>query len=114
MKPRLWVSFDANFWRGGRISLNGVENQQTLQTSYRIGVTASIPLSKHQSLKVNYHSGVYSRCGGSYQSVSLAWQFSLLGRPARTNRSVVPRYGQATSSGHKQKEFTVKSNSCQF
>ena len=42
-KPRLWVSLDANFWRGGRTSLNGVENPVTLQKSSRIGVTASFP-----------------------------------------------------------------------
>jgi hypothetical protein len=33
LRPRLWVSLDGNFWFGGRTSLNGVENPDTLQKS---------------------------------------------------------------------------------
>jgi len=80
-KPRLWVSLDSNLWLGGRVTVNGVENSNTLQTNSRIGVTASIPLSKHQSLKVGYSDGTYIRYGGNYQNVSVAWQYSWLGRP---------------------------------
>jgi hypothetical protein len=43
VQPGLWVSLDANFWRGGRTSLDGVENPETLQQSSRVGVTASFP-----------------------------------------------------------------------
>jgi hypothetical protein len=50
-KPRLWVSLDGNFWFGGRITINGIENVNTYQKNSRIGVTASIPVTKHQSLK---------------------------------------------------------------
>ncbi|HUO33534.1 MAG TPA: transporter [Candidatus Acidoferrum sp.] len=81
VRTRLWVSLDGNFWFGGRTSLNGVENVQTFQESSRIGATASIPLSKHQSLKMSYSNGTYVRFGGSYQTVSVAWQYSWLGRP---------------------------------
>jgi hypothetical protein len=80
-KPRLWVSLDSNLWFGGRVSLNGVENTITLQTSSRIVVTASIPVSKHQSLKIGYSDGTYIRYGGNYQNVSVAWQYSWLCRP---------------------------------
>jgi outer membrane putative beta-barrel porin/alpha-amylase len=81
VKPRLWVSLDSNFWIGGRTSLNGIQNSNTLQRNSRIGVTASIPLSKHQSLKVGYSGGAYVQYGGNYQNVSVAWQYSWLGRP---------------------------------
>jgi len=37
VKPRLWVSLDANFWFGGRTSLNGVQNPATLQERYAAG-----------------------------------------------------------------------------
>jgi hypothetical protein len=80
-KPRLWISFDANYWRGGEISLNGVANQLTTQKSSRIGVTAAIPITKHQSLKFSYNNGAYINYGGNYQNVSAAWQYSWLGRP---------------------------------
>ena len=81
VKPRYWISLDANFWYGGRTSLNGVENPATLQENSRIGVTASIPLSKHQSVKASYSRGAYGTFGGNFQNVSVAWQYSWLGRP---------------------------------
>jgi hypothetical protein len=81
VKPRLWFSLDGNFWFGGITSLTGIANPATRQTSSRIGATASIPLTKTQSLKVSYNNGAYIRFGGNYQSISVAWQYSWLGRP---------------------------------
>jgi hypothetical protein len=75
-RPRLWVSLDANFWNGGRTSLNGVENPATLQRSSRVGLTASFPVSARHALKVGYAEGAYVRFGGDYRIVSLAWQYS--------------------------------------
>jgi hypothetical protein len=80
-KPRLWVSLDGNYWFGGATSLNGIENPSTLQKNSRLGGTASIPLSKHQSIKFSYSNGAYIKYGGNFQNVSLAWQYSWLGRP---------------------------------
>jgi hypothetical protein len=81
VRPRLWVSLDGNYWFGGKTSVNGVENSLTLQKSSRIGATASIPVSKHQSVKFSYSNGAYIQFGGNYQNVSVAWQYSWLGRP---------------------------------
>jgi hypothetical protein len=81
VKQRLWFSLDSNFWVGGQTSLNGIENPKTLQKNSRIGATASIPLTKHQSLKFSYNYGAYILYGGNYQNVSVAWQYSWLGRP---------------------------------
>jgi hypothetical protein len=53
----------------------------TRQTSSRIGGTFSVPLKKHHSLKVSYSDGAYVRFGGSYKSVSVAWQYSWIGWP---------------------------------
>jgi len=78
---RLWCSLDGNYWFGGKTSLSGVENPLTLQKSSRIGGTVSIPVSKHQSVKFSYNDGTYIRFGGNYKSVSVAWQYSWLGRP---------------------------------
>jgi len=81
VKPRFWASLDGNFWFGGKTSLNGVENSSTEQKNSRIGGTVSIPISRHQSLKFSYSNGAYIRYGGNYQNVSMAWQYSWLGRP---------------------------------
>jgi len=81
VRPRLWASLDGNFWVGGRTSVNGVENLSTLQRNSRMGGTVSFPVSKHQSLKFSYNRGAYIRYGGNYDNVSVAWQYSWLGRP---------------------------------
>jgi hypothetical protein len=78
---RLWASLDGNFWLGGTTSLNGIANPVTRQTSSRIGGTFSFPLAKHQSIKIGYSDGTYVRFGGNYQSVSVAWQYSWIGKP---------------------------------
>jgi hypothetical protein len=80
-KQRLWASLDGNYWFGGITSLSGVSNLATRQAGSRIGGTAAFPISKHQSIKVSYSNGTYIRFGGNYQSVSVAWQYSWIGRP---------------------------------
>jgi hypothetical protein len=80
-KLRGWASLDANFWWGGVGALNGIRNPQTKQTSSRMGGTLSLPFTKHQSLKIAYSNGTYSRFGGNYHNLQVAWQYSWLGRP---------------------------------
>lgn len=76
-----WVSLDGNFWVGGSTSLNGVENPLTKRENSRLGGTGAVRISKHQSLKISYSNGTYIQFGGNYQNLSLAWQYSWLGRP---------------------------------
>lgn len=80
-KQRLWTSLDGNFWFGGVTALNGRRNPDTRQTASRIGGTLAVPITKHQSLKCSYSDGTYIRFGGDYQHLSVAWQYSWIGRP---------------------------------
>lgn len=81
VKPRLWISLDANLWFGGVVSLNGVQNTATRQLGSHLGATASVPITKHQSIKFGYNNADYSQFGGAYQNVSVAWQYSWFGHP---------------------------------
>lgn len=81
IKPRLWVSFDGNFWFGGKTSLNGKQNPATEQNNSRLGGTVSVPLTKHQALKFSYNNGAYIKYGGNFQNISAGWQYSWVGRP---------------------------------
>jgi len=83
VKPLLWFSLDGNLWFGGVTSLSGIQNLQTRQTGSRIGVTGSVRLSKHQSVKVSYSDGIYILFGGNYHNVSAAWQYSWIGTQIR-------------------------------
>jgi hypothetical protein len=81
VKPRLWASVDGNYWYGGETTVNGTYKLGTLQSNSRIGGTVSIPFTKHQSAKFSYSDGELARIGGTFQTVSVAWQYSWLGRP---------------------------------
>jgi hypothetical protein len=50
VNPRLLISTDFNYWYGGRVSVNGEEHTLTRQANSRLGVTASLPVNRRQSL----------------------------------------------------------------
>lgn len=81
VRPRLWISADINYWRGGKAAVNGVRNNSTLQANSRFGVTGSVPLTRRQSIKVSYSDGVVVRIGGNYKILSMGWQYGWLGAP---------------------------------
>jgi hypothetical protein len=81
VKPRLWFSLDGNFWFGGITSLSGGANISTRQENSRVGATMSVPVTKHQSLKFSYSIADHVRFGGDFQVISVAWQYSWLGKP---------------------------------
>ena len=77
---RAWASVDANFWDGGRTSVNGIEANDKQRNS-RVGGTISLPFGKHQSLKFSYSHGAYVTIGGAFNNFNAAWQYSWLGKP---------------------------------
>jgi len=81
VRPRFWASLDGNFWFGGKTSLNGVENSASQLQNSRIGGTVSVPVTKHQSIKVSYNNGAYIKYGGNFQNITFGWQYSWQGRP---------------------------------
>lgn len=81
IKPRLWLSLDSNFWYGGTATEGGVTNPKTKQINSRLGATCSFPITKHTSVKASYSGGTYVSYGGNFQTVSVGWQYSWLGRP---------------------------------
>ena len=85
VRPRLWISADVNYWRGGKASVNGARNNNTLQANSRFGVTGSVPLTRHQAVKVSYSDGVVVRIGGNYKILSMGWQYGWLGAPFKMN-----------------------------
>ena len=80
-KPGTWASLDGNFWWGGLTSLSGIQNLDTKQVGSRLGGTFAWRYAKHQSLKFSYSGGTFSRFGGNYNNVAVAWQYSWLGMP---------------------------------
>ena len=81
IKSRLWVSLDANDWRGGETSLNGVASMGTNQKNSRVGITAAFRITRHQSVKLSVSEGAYISYGGNYRDVTLAWQYAWVDIP---------------------------------
>jgi Putative MetA-pathway of phenol degradation len=81
LRPRFWASVDGNYWYGGSTTVNNIFKTGTVQGNSRIGGTISIPFTKHQSVKFSYSNGAYTRFGGTFQTVTCAWQYSWFGRP---------------------------------
>ena len=79
VKPRLWLSADVNYWRGGRTAVTGVVGTTPPLANSRLGLTASVPLTRRQSLKISYSDGVIVRVGGSFKVLSVGWQYGWIG-----------------------------------
>ncbi len=71
-----WMSLDANFYRGGETSVDGVKAGNWRQNS-RWGLTYSTPLNRHHSLKFYVSTGVITRAGDDFDSLGIAWLYRL-------------------------------------
>jgi hypothetical protein len=76
IRPRFWVSLDVNYWTGGEITVGGVANKGSYQKNSRVGLTASVPLTLHQAVKLSFSQGAYINYGGNYKNVTAVWQYS--------------------------------------
>lgn len=73
-KNRMWVSLDANYYTGGRTSVNGTEKFD-LQRNSRVGFTFSLPLARRHSLKMSAHTGAFTQIGADFDVATLAYQY---------------------------------------
>jgi hypothetical protein len=71
---RIWLALDLNWYGGGRTSIDG-QDQPTLQSNSRVGLTFSVAVARGQSLKLAAHTGAYTRVGGDFDYFTIAYQF---------------------------------------
>lgn len=69
----LWAAFDWTYYVGGRTELDGIRNDDS-QSSSRVGLTFSVPLSARLSLKIYGSTGVSARVGGDWDAVGTTLQ----------------------------------------
>jgi len=79
-----WLALNANYFTGGRSSLDGID-AGGLQRNSRIGLTFSIPLHPRDSIKVSAHTGAITRAGADFDIGGVTYQrrFGGSGRPAQ-------------------------------
>ncbi len=71
--PALWAALDATYYAGGRTTIDGEQGQQL--GNVRLGLTAALSLSRHQSIKVYGSTSVYSRTDSNFWAVGITWQY---------------------------------------
>jgi hypothetical protein len=73
--PRgIWGALNATYYTGGRTSIDGVKGDD-LQRNWRLGATLAFPVTLHQSVKLYASTGVYTRVGGDFDLLGIAWQY---------------------------------------
>jgi len=73
--PALWAAFDATYYTGGQTTIDGAKNAGPGPANVRLGLTAALSLSRHQSIKLYGSTGVYQRTDNDFWAVGMAWQF---------------------------------------
>ena len=73
LRPRLQLSGNANYYSGGRSTVNGRQNSD-LQRNSRVGITMARPLSGGRTLRLALSRGAYTSIGADFTSVSVAFQ----------------------------------------
>ncbi len=73
IKRRMWVGFNANFYRGGTTTVDDSVNLD-LQENSRYGVTLALPVTRRDSLKLSYSRGAFTTIGAEFQAFGVALQ----------------------------------------
>jgi hypothetical protein len=67
-----WGSLDANYYVGGRTTIDG-ERRADLQRNSRFGGTLVFPVGRGNALRASLSTGTVTETGGDFELFSLAW-----------------------------------------
>lgn len=74
MRPAYWVAADGNYWKGGRVTTNGL-TATAEQKNSRLGLTLAVPV-RRQQLRVSYSFGAYTTIGGDFHAVGMSYSYA--------------------------------------
>jgi hypothetical protein len=72
-KPGFWAAFDANFFYGGRQTIDGRELVDVKQNS-RIGATLVVPFKGRHAVKLGYATGIFTEFGTDFDQYLVTYQ----------------------------------------
>lgn len=73
-KNQMWFGINTNWSKLGKVEVNGVPPGK-LYNDWRIGGTFSAPITKKQSVRLQFHTGLLARLGLDYDSLTAAYQY---------------------------------------
>ncbi len=71
--PRLWMALNANYFTGGKTTIDGVEKED-LQKNSRVGLTLSLAVGRGKSIKLAAHTGAITSAGADFDIATIAYQ----------------------------------------
>jgi hypothetical protein len=72
-RPGFWAAFDANFFYGGRQTVDGRELIDVKQNS-RIGATLVVPFKGRHAVKLGYATGIFTEFGTDFDQYLVTYQ----------------------------------------
>jgi hypothetical protein len=79
LPKKMWVGFNANFFRGGRTQNDGIESTAPPLRNSRFGLTFSFPIYRRHSIRILYNDGMFTRLGTDFSQIAFIYQFVWLG-----------------------------------
>ncbi len=73
-KYGIWCALDGTYYRGGQTAVNEIKGD-TLQENTRLGASLSLPINRHNSVKLYTTSGVSTRTGSNFDTLGISWQY---------------------------------------
>lgn len=72
IQPGYWVSFDANFYSGGRTQVGDIV-ADNLQRNSRVGVTFLVPIRRGHAIRGSFSTGAVTESGGDFDMYTLSY-----------------------------------------
>jgi outer membrane putative beta-barrel porin/alpha-amylase len=72
-RPGLWISGNANFYRGGRTHVDDVAKLD-FQSNSRVGTTLAVPITRRNAFRLAVSQGAYTTIGADFFNVSASFQ----------------------------------------
>ena len=66
----MWAALDGTYYWGGKSTSDGAEGND-LQKNIRVGLTFTLPLNIHHSLRFNASLGVSTRTGSDFNTIGV-------------------------------------------
>lgn len=77
---RMWLAGNANYYAGGRTTIDGTRNRD-LQKNSRIGMTFSRALTPRQAIRVAVSRGAYTTIGADFTSIAIGYNRAWAPKP---------------------------------
>jgi len=74
-KRSMWLAGDANFFTGGRTTVDGQQNLD-LQKNSRIGATFSTAIGRSQAIRMAVSRGAYTTIGADFTAIAFGYNYA--------------------------------------